>query len=96
MTNLNDRATDAQIMRIENPDTFDTPSKEDLDALIPEQHAKVSVGGERFWVKVNKIDNDIINGVVDNQLINTDIHGLILGDEVSFEKRHIYQIHQGD
>lgn len=85
--------TDAQLMRIENPDTFDAPCKEGLDAIKEGDSVKVCNEGERFWVTVTKIEDQKITGTVDNDLVRSEMHGLNYGDEISFEKRHIYSIY---
>ncbi len=48
--------------------------------------AKVSIGGECFWVRDCKINDDgVITGLVDNDLVCTDVHGLSFGDEIHFK-----------
>lgn len=49
------------------------------------EFAKTSVGGESFWISdVRKHDDGSYIGKVCNNLICTDVHGLVFGDEVRF------------
>lgn len=82
--------TDAQKMHKENPDTFFAPSIEELSEIQIKDSVKVCVNNrERFWVTVEKIDENNIIGVVDNNLVEINLK---LGEEIRFEKRHIYDI----
>jgi len=86
---------DAQEMAKEYPDTFEAPTKEDLDKVKIQDEVKVCANGaERFWVTVTDIKEDVIKGKVDNDLISTNIHGLRLHDTIVFEKRHIYSTYE--
>lgn len=46
-------------------------------------------GGERFWVAITAIEDNRFVGVIRNDLINTDAHGLSYDDEVRFGPEHI-------
>ncbi len=83
---------DAQMMRIKNIETFEAPSKEELDELQIDNFVKVCIGGERFWVIVKGINDEKVSGIITNDLVKTHIHGLINDDVVEFEKRHIFDI----
>jgi len=83
---------DAQEMAKLYPATFEAPDQPELDDLQAGQNVKVCIGDERFWVMVGKVTGDVIEGMVDNYLINTDIHCLKYGDVIQFEKRHVYSI----
>ena len=84
---------DAQLMNQEHPDTFDIPTVEELDALAVGDDVKVAIGGERFWTRITEINDGSFMAEVDNELECTDIHGLQLGDQISFERKHIYDIY---
>jgi len=87
---------DAQEKQRLNPATFEAPTAEELDAVRPGWHVKVCVDDlERFWVKVATINGNKISGKVDNDLVLTAKHGLLLGDMITFERRHVYQIGRG-
>lgn len=90
MKNISDQLEDAQLMQINNYETFDAPTPEELGSLEPEGYVQICNEKERFWVKITEIEDDIISGVIDNNLVED--HGYNLGDEVEFEKRHIYKI----
>jgi len=82
--------TDAQEMHKLHPETFDAPSKKELNALKVDDIVKVSHFNERFWnsiiaIKGNKIKATVDNAVFCNQPFK-------LGDVIEFEKRHIYDI----
>ena len=84
--------TDAQQMAKDNPDTFEAPATEDLDSIKEGSFVKICAAeSERFWVKVTRVEDNLIEGTVDNQLIYSDEHGLDLGDIIKCEKKHVYQ-----
>ena len=82
--------TDAQEMHKQYPDTFDAPSKKELSALKIDDIVKVSHGNERFWASITKIKGNKIKATVDNAVFCD--QPFKLGDEIEFEKRHIYAI----
>jgi hypothetical protein len=51
-------------------------------------YAKASVGSEAFWIKncqEIKLEGKLgFEGVIDNHLLNTAVHGLNYGDKVAF------------
>ena len=86
-------AEDAQQIHIESPDTFYAPPHHELDELKEGSIVKICVERERFWTIIKEIDGDKIKAEVNNHLIGSDEHNIYFEDIVSFEKRHIYQIH---
>ena len=82
--------TDAQEMAIIHPNTFSAPSKQELDSIKVGDCVKVSHIDERFWNVVKKIKGDTITAEVNNDLICK--HPFKCGDEIVFEKRHVYCI----
>ena len=80
--------TDAKEMARQH-DFFQAPTMDDLKGVGVGSSVKVCSGRERFWVLVSKIEGDVITGVVDNDLVCEE-HGLKCGDEIMFDKRHIY------
>lgn len=88
---------DAQGMRIQYPDTFEAPSKEDLDGLKVGDYVKVCIRvpnreegmpeSERFWVEITKIKDDVITGKVSNDLLCLP---LVYQEKISFNKNNIY------
>lgn len=85
--------TDAQAMSRLHPQTFDVPAPEILAAIRPGTFVKVCAEPERFWVEVVAVEGDGIMGRVSNDLVHTARHGLRDGDSVTFEKRHIFGVH---
>jgi len=83
---------DAQKLHKESPTAFKVPSNKELDQIKKGSVVKICVGGERFWVSVTKVSGKKITGRVDNDLVNTDAHGLRYNDAVEFEKRNVYSI----
>lgn len=83
----------AQQQKLDNPNTFDAPSQDELDAIKLDDSLKVCIGGERFWTTVTEVKGQQIKAIVDNHLINCEEHGLDYGDEVEFNKHHIYDIY---
>ena len=92
---------DAQEMARQFPATFEAPSQLELEALRPGVHVKVCIEfvrhnrppaqGERFWVMLAEV-GETLTGIIDNDLVFADLHGLVLGDQITFERRHVYQI----
>jgi len=85
---------DAQDRHALNPDTFYAPSKKELDTIESGVNVKVCLDDERFWVEVSQVNGDEITGTVNNDLIHTASHGLKFGQEIKFEKRHVYMIYE--
>lgn len=84
------KLADARRLAQKHPRTFELPSKDAVADLDVGDFAKVAADGERFWVQVTKRDGSKFQGVVDNDLIATERHGLQIGDRVAFESRHLY------
>lgn len=84
------KLTDARKMAREYPDTFELPLKASIARLKVGDFAKVDIPGERFWVMVSKRTGSKFEGVIDNDLIATKLHGLRLGDRIAFESKHLY------
>lgn len=83
----------AQQMHRKHPQTFYAPSPQELNALKVGDSVKVCTADERFWVTLTQI-GQTLTGTVDNDLVNTNIHGLKLGDTVQFNREHIYNIYE--
>ena len=90
---MNSEFIDAQEMHRLHPATFDIPPVSELEKIKPSDWVKVCTGDERFWCRVDIVDGDRIFGIIDNDLVCTDIHGLKYGDAISFGKNNIYAIH---
>ena len=86
---------DGQQMNKENPTTFEVPSQEELSGLKEGVFVKVATGGERFWVQIKNVDADEIVGIIDNDLVRTEEHGLSYSDVVTFQKRNVLSIFEG-
>ncbi len=82
----------AQKKRLENPDTFSAPTKEELDAIRPGSIVKVCTEGERFWAVVTEVNGNHIEARIDNDLLLVEQHGLNYRDLIKFQKCHIYSI----
>lgn len=80
----------AQMARL-YPDTFHLP---DLSGMVVGDVVKVCNGYERFWVTLTELTGqlpgDVCRGVVANDLVHP--CGYNVGDEILFERRHIYQV----
>lgn len=88
-----ERFIDAQRMAQEHPLTFEVPSPDELASICPGSCVKVCSLPERFWVTVTAVNADgSLTGTVANALIFTDRHGLDYEDEVTFERRHVYDV----
>lgn len=83
---------DAQQMALKYPDTFDAPTADELAAIRPGMYVKINPGNERFWVMVLTHEPPKLTGTIDNNLVCTETHGLVFGNVVEFEERHVYAI----
>ena len=83
---------DASAMARKSPATFERPNEGELEALVPGDLVKVCAQSERFWVKLIKVDGDSLEGVVDNDLLRTEDHGLDFGHEIEIKLDHVYAI----
>lgn len=66
-----------------------------INGVMAGAFVKVHAPGESFWVLVTSINGAQINGVVDNNLMATDRHGLKVGDPVTLEYRHVIDVMDG-
>lgn len=89
-----DAWVDAQEQHWRHPDKFNVPSKTSLDAIKANDTVKICNGQERFWVTVQKVKGNTVRGIVDNHLVSDCDYGY--GDTVTFQKRHIYDIHTSE
>lgn len=85
---------DAHAMSLIHGSTFKVPTNKEIQSLKTGSLVKVCASGERFWVKVMLVDRSGIIGEVDNELVNSDRHGLFLDDTIKLYPHNIYQIHQ--
>lgn len=83
---------DAQQLAKEHPDSFFALSSEVLALVAPGKQVKVCTGDERFWVSVERVEGNMVIGVIDNDLQNTHKNGLVADDCIRFELHHIYAI----
>lgn len=84
--------TNAQEKSKSHSDTFYAPSIEGLSKLRPKDHVKVILNDvERVWVRIMKIDveNQTINGFIDNDLIFTIIHGKRYRSRLTFKFENV-------
>lgn len=83
---------DAQQLHHEFPQTFEIPSRDKLAALSKGDLVKICVDNERFYVRVESVEDEKVIGIIYSDLIQTQYHGLKANDPIEFEKRHIYKI----
>lgn len=81
---------DAQEMHRKYPNTFEVPTKRQLNTLVPTQYVKVCHNDERFWVRLTEIEGDTLTGTVANDLVCD--QPFSDGDTITFEKRHVYDV----
>jgi hypothetical protein len=83
-----------------HPATFEIPSWFDRYGASIGDMVKIGVradgSGERFWVAIIAIADNKFIGVIRNNLVNTDTHGLSYGDEVRFGPEHIIGVNPVD
>jgi hypothetical protein len=79
-------------MHRDHPQTFWVPDDDTLAAIVPGWLVKLCAGRERFWVEVSEVTETLLHGRVGNVLVFPEEHGLDLDDEVTFERRHVYDV----
>ena len=60
---------------------------------LPDEKAPSRGWGEDFWAEIVAREGDIFLGIVDNDLIESRLHGLKRGDTIFFHTDHILAIH---
>ena len=60
---------------------------------LPKQNIPSRGWGEDFWVRIAERDGRWFIGVVDNDLVESRLHGLRLGSSVVFQEDHILAVH---
>lgn len=96
------RLVNGEAMHRQHPDTFHIPSREDRSRLRLDDYAKLSVSGERFWVKVIDIDENEIDlsdetavlylGKVEQSDMIGAGHGIRHGMPIMFSPEHVLDI----
>lgn len=91
--------TNAQEMSLENPDTFDAPTAEEIANLTVGSFVKVCInnvdpepdqfGAERLWTEITEIDGDEITATLDSFPVVVDLES---GDTINFKTHHIYDV----
>jgi len=84
---------DAQEMAYKYPQTFETPSPTELNALMPGDYVKVCALNERFWVELTQITFDKLIGTVANDLVRIPLK---FGEPVTFTRKNVYAIMKKD
>jgi len=80
----------AQLMARKHSGTFEVPTQDELNNLKPSNFVKVCAFRERFWVEIEEINDEIITGRIDNDLVMTD--EIKFDDVITFKKENIYAI----
>lgn len=83
---------DYQHLHSELPETFPIPSQEELHKIVPGDLVKICVEPERFWVRVETVQDNKVTGHIYSDMIHTATHGLRANDPIEFEKKNIYRI----
>lgn len=79
----------AYVMSLKYPQSFEAPTKEELDNLKIGDTVKVCRNGERYWVTITNIEGDTIYADLDNFLIFPDDES----ENPVFKKHNIFQIY---
>lgn len=69
-----------------------TPTKEAIAEVVPGNSVRICVCGEDFWVEVTEINENLITGTVDNDLLMVAEHTLYKGDLIQFHNSAVFQI----
>ncbi len=54
-------------------------------------YAKIAMGGEVFWIKVRRWNDSVVSGVIDNELVCSDVHGMREGDLVIWPRAEVLE-----
>ena len=81
--------TNAVCPHMANPSTFPIPSLG--QAIGPGDEVKVALGGERFWIRVDRVQGPDIYGTVDSQLVEHD--ALSLGGSVLVNRGQVLDVY---
>jgi hypothetical protein len=68
------------------------PSPLALGRLRPGDCVKICRNEERFWIFLTKVDGTVLEGTVNNHLVNPANADLPLHRPVSFERQYVYDI----
>lgn len=79
---------DAQQMHRTYPDTFEVPTREELDGLTPGALVKICDNEQRFWTRVVTTEGEFIYATVENETGRED-RGYGCDQKVRYEKRHV-------
>jgi len=60
---------------------------------LPEQSVPSRGWGEDFWVQITERDGRVMEARVDNQLVESRLHEIHLGDLILLEESHVLAIH---
>lgn len=82
---------DYQQLHKDFPQTFEVPTQQALDNITKGDLVKICVDNERFWVRVETIQDEKVTGHIYSDLIHTS-HGLKANDHIEFEKKNVYKI----
>ena len=81
----------AQEMAKKYPETFEAPSKEELNKVKVGDSVKICIDNkERLWVSVTEITENLLKGTIDNCPVV--LENIDYGDTISFKKENIYGI----
>ena len=69
--------------------TVFTEFEAEPETVVIGDYIKVHAVRESFWLKVLSFDGDYIVAVVQNELIETEVHGLKYRDIVVLEPKHV-------
>ena len=72
------------ILRHENPASL---------VSLPDQNVPSRGWGEDFWVRVTDRDGEFLKAVADNDLAESRLHEIKLGDEIVIHEDHILALH---
>jgi hypothetical protein len=90
---------DASVLAARHPYTFYKPSAQAIERLQPGDIVKLiftftavdaPVSAERMWVIINSVNGGQFVGALDNDPFH--IKGLVAGDRIEFDSRHIVQV----
>jgi hypothetical protein len=83
---------DAQLLARQNPKSFKAPSLEELGRLKAGDMVKVCRYGERFWIHLQKVSEDRLDGIIANAIALEENLDIQQGRPVHCQPRHVYEI----
>ena len=82
----------AKKLAYDNPNSISFPTNDELNNIVVGDYVQVSICKDKFWVRIEKVNENDFTGLVINYLFFTHLHGLECNDLVTILKDYILNI----